>query len=123
MSDWSIRHGEFSKIMTDHVRFDLHSVELFARIDLYDGSDHARHDDAVSQVSSDSLWLLSFNTSLDGMDTLLLESLIFCIDSSGISSSLSGVEHSDDLFAALLEDLLKIDSSEHTLLELSLIHI
>jgi hypothetical protein len=53
-----IRDGEFSKVVSDHLRLDLNLIEFLSRVNTNDGADHLRDDNHVSEVSLDKVWLL-----------------------------------------------------------------
>lgn len=44
--------------MTDHLGLDFDLVEFLAAVDTNDASDHLRHNDHVSEVGLDKVWLL-----------------------------------------------------------------
>jgi hypothetical protein len=56
--------------MTDHVSLDFDWVPVLATVDINDGIAHLWHDDAVSKMSLDTLWLLSGNGFLLGNSKL-----------------------------------------------------
>lgn len=49
---------KLAEIKADHLRLDLHLIELLAAIDTDDGANHLRHDDHVAQVRLDQVGLL-----------------------------------------------------------------
>jgi hypothetical protein len=56
--DRLVRDRKFSQIVAHHFRLDFHLVELLARVDTNDATNHLGHDDHVSQVCLDQVGLL-----------------------------------------------------------------
>lgn len=69
--DGTVRDGELSKVVTDHLGLDLDGVELLAGVDGDDGADHLGHDDHVTQVRLDGRRLLVRLRLLLGLAQLL----------------------------------------------------
>lgn len=84
-----VRHGEFSQVVTDHVRLNFHIVPVLAGVDFAYGTNHLWHDDAVTKMSFDSLGLLTVNAVLNRCLELLDKSIILLVDTSLESSFLS----------------------------------
>lgn len=59
MSGVLVGDGEFSKVRSNHVEFDFNRHVVLTIVDTNDGTDHSWDDDAISQSSSDHLWLLT----------------------------------------------------------------
>ena len=66
-----LRDGEFSQIMTDHLGLDLDLVELLARVNTNDTTDHLRDDNHVPQMGLDEVGLLIGLGFLLGLAQLL----------------------------------------------------
>ena len=119
VANWLVGHGVLSEVVTDHVSFDFNWVPILAGVDFADGGHHLWHDDAITEVSLDWLWLLSKWSILHSLDELLDKSVVTSLVVSSIShsSSLSGSEHCDDRVSWHCHQLLKLDSSVNLLSE------
>jgi hypothetical protein len=58
MTNGFVGDGEFSKIMTDHLGFNLDLVKSFPIVNTHHCANHFRYDDHVSKVSLDHLRLV-----------------------------------------------------------------
>jgi hypothetical protein len=56
--DWGVRDGEFSEVVSNHLRLKIYLVEFLSRVDTDDGADHFWDDNHVAEVSLDNVWLL-----------------------------------------------------------------
>ena len=117
MSNGLVGHGELGKIVSDHVGLDFDGVPVLSTVAVNNGSAHLGHDDAVSQMSSDSLGLLTWNGGLLGGSELLDKSLVLSAHSVTKSSSLSGTHHLDDVVQIHVEEIIEFDSSVNLLSE------
>ena len=119
VTNWLVSQGILSEVVTNHVSSDFNWVPVFARVDFAHGGYHLWHNDAITKMSLDWLWLLSEWSILDGLDELFDESIVTSLVVSFIShsSSLSGSEHCDDLVSWHGNELLKLDSSVNLLSE------
>ena len=54
-----VGHGIFSDEISNHVSLDFNFGPVFSTVDSSDGADHLWHDDGITEVSLDWLWLLS----------------------------------------------------------------
>jgi hypothetical protein len=97
VANWLVSEGELGQEMTDHVSLNLDWVPVLATIHIDDRVAHLGHDDAVSQVSLDCLWLLSCWYILLGFSQLLDQSFILSLDSMSESSLLTRVHQIDNL--------------------------
>ena len=117
MSDGLVSHGELGEVVSDHVGLHFDGVPVLSAVAVDDGSAHLGHDDAVSQVSSDSLGLLSLRGGFLGSSELLDESLVLAAHAVTESSSLSGTHHLDDIVQIHVEEVVELNSSVNLLLE------
>lgn len=69
--------------MSHHLRLDLHLIELLARVDTNDASNHLRYHDHVPEMCLDQVWLLvrlslllRFAQFLDKTHRLALEATV-----------------------------------------------
>jgi len=119
VTNWLVSHRELTEVVTNHVSFDFDWVPVLSRVDFAHGRDHLWHDDAVSQVSLNWLWFVSWLGGLDGGDKLLGESIVTSLTVSSIShsSSLSGSEHANDLVGGHGQELVELNTSVNLLSE------
>jgi len=82
--------------VTNHVSFNFNAIPVLATITINDGSNHFGNDNAVSQVSSDSLGLFTIGSLLLGLSELLDESIVSLVDTVGKSTSLSSSKQFDE---------------------------
>lgn len=109
--------GELAQVETNEVRLDLDIDELLSVIDADDGTNHLWEDDGITQVCANSNWLLAINALLLGLGKLLDEGHWASLDASGELSSLSGVEHLDDISGGHIQQIIEFDTSEGELSE------
>jgi hypothetical protein len=64
---------ELAQVVADHLRLDFDLVELLARVNANNATNHLRHHNHVSQVSLDKIWLLVRLCLLLGFPQLLDE--------------------------------------------------
>lgn len=88
-----VGHSELSEIVSDHFGFNIDLSEPISFVNIDDGLNHGRENDAVSKMSFDGLGLLNSGTVLLGLDQFLDESSVSGVELSLESSSLSGSEH------------------------------
>lgn len=69
--DRLVRDGEFTQVVSDHLGFDFDLVELLSRVYTDHGSDHLWHNDHVSEMCLDKVWLLVGLSLLLGLSQLL----------------------------------------------------
>ena len=77
MSDLSVSNGlvsqrEFSEVLSAHVGLDFDGSPVLSTVDFSDRSDHLGGDDAVSQMSLNTLGLFSIRGIFDGLLQLLI---------------------------------------------------
>lgn len=58
VGDRVVSDGEFTQVVTDHIRLDLDGNVVTTVVDTDDGSNHLRDDDHITKVSLDGLRLL-----------------------------------------------------------------
>ena len=80
MSRGLVSDGELAEVVSDHLRLDLDLVEAVSVVNTHNGPNHLRHDNHVSQVSSDGLWLLSGGRLLLGLVELLDEGVSLALE-------------------------------------------
>ena len=112
-----VGHGVFSEVITNHVSLDFDCVPVLSRVDFADGADHLGHDDAVSQVSLDRLWLLTMGSLLDGLSQLLDQTVVTRVDSASESAALARSEHGNNLLCGKFEELVELNASVNLLFE------
>eukprot|EP00356_Strombidium_inclinatum_P006412 CAMPEP_0170490402 /NCGR_PEP_ID=MMETSP0208-20121228/8588_1 /TAXON_ID=197538 /ORGANISM="Strombidium inclinatum, Strain S3" /LENGTH=136 /DNA_ID=CAMNT_0010765753 /DNA_START=189 /DNA_END=599 /DNA_ORIENTATION=- len=117
MANGLVGHGVLGEEVADHVSLNLHGVPVLATIDVNDGSAHLGDDNAVSEVSFNTLGLLSGGAVLLGLSKLLDQSVVLGVHAVLESSSLSGVHHGNDLLSVHLEELIKLVTSPDLLLK------
>lgn len=64
MANRLVGNRELAKVVPSHFRADLDLVERLAVVDTNDRTNHLRHDDHVSEVGLDGLWLLTIFQTL-----------------------------------------------------------
>ena len=92
-----VSHGELSEIVTNHVSLNLDGVPVLATVAFNDRVAHLWHNDAVSKVGFDGLWLLTWRHVLLGLSELLHKSIVLGSDATSESSSLPGTHEGDNL--------------------------
>ena len=122
MSDLSVSNGlvsqgEFSEVLSAHIGLDFDGSPVLSTVNFSDGSDHLGGDDAVSQMSLNTLGLFSIRGVFDGLLQLLDEASVLGVDTTSVSSSGLGVEEVDHSFLIELEKLVEFDTSVNLLLE------
>jgi len=91
VANWLVSEGELGQEMTDHIGSNLDWVPVLSTVYINLRVAHLRHDDAVSQMGLDTLWLLScWNIQLR-FSQLLEESIILSLDTVSVSSLLTRV--------------------------------
>ena len=96
MSNWLVSEGELGQEMSDHISFDLDGVPIFSTVAVNNRSAHLWHDDGISEMSFDTLWLFTDNGVLLGEVKFLLESLVLSVNTVSESSLLSGFHELDN---------------------------
>ena len=109
--------GELSKVVSAHVSSDFDGRPVLSTVNFDNGSDHIGSDDHVSQVSLNTLGLLTVGGLFDGFLELLDESGVRSTSVSLEGSSVLGAEKVDNLLLGHLEELIELDTSVHLLLE------
>ena len=89
VSNWLVSKGVLSNVVTNHVSFDFNGVPIFSTVAVNDGSAHLWHDDTISKMSFNTLWLFTDIGVLFGEVELLLESIVLSVHAVSESSLLS----------------------------------
>ena len=89
MTNWLVGEGVLSEEMSNHIGLDLDWVPVLSTVDINGRSAHFWDDDAVSKMSFDGLWLLSWDDILLLDSELLDKSLVLSLNSMSESSFLS----------------------------------
>lgn len=98
-----LRDGELGEVVANHLRLDLNLVELLARIDTNDGTDHLRDDDHVTKVSLDEVWLLVGLRLLLGLAELLDQTHGLALETTVESATSTGVDNIAELLGGEVE--------------------
>ena len=117
VTDGLVGEGELSEVVSAHVGSNLNGGPVLSTVAFDDGTDHIGSDDHVSQVSLDTLGLLTDGAGLDGGLALLDESGVRSSTVSGERSSVLGAEEGNDLVLLHLEEVIELDTSVDLLLE------
>ena len=117
MSNWLVSEGVLGQEMSDHISFDFNGVPIFSTVAVNNRSAHLWHDDGISEMSLDTLWLLTNDGVLLGEVKFLLESLVLSVNSVSESSLLSGFHQSNDFGSAHIEEFIELDTSVDLLSE------
>merc|ERR1719411_2083278 len=111
-----VRDLELSKIVSDHLGFDLHLGEDLAVVNAHDGAGHLGDHDHVSQVSLDDIGLLVRRTLLLLLE-LLDEGHGLALQSPGeLAPDPAGEELHESLIVHV-QELVEVDSTEGKLPE------
>lgn len=117
MANWLVSEGELGQEMTNHVSLNLDWVPVLATIYIDDRVAHLGHNDAVSQVRLDCLWLLTCWNILLSFSQLLDKSFILSLDAMSESSLLTRVHQIDNLIIVHFKEVIQLMSPENLLLE------
>ena len=117
VTDGLVSEGELSEVVAAHIGSDLDGSPVLTSIDLAHGSDHLGGDDCVSQVSLDSLGLLTVDLVLDAELQLLHEAGVLGVDSTSVSPALLGGEKCNHFLGVQLEELVEFNTTVDLLLE------
>ena len=117
MSNWLVSEGVLGQEMSDHISFDLDGVPIFSTVAVNNRSAHLWHDDGISEMSLDTLWLFTNDGVLLGEVKFLLESLVLSVNTVSESSLLSGFHELDNFGSGHIEELIKLDASVDLLSE------
>ena len=115
--DGLVGHGVLGEVRANHLGLDLDGGPVLSGVNLADGSDHLGHDDGVTEVSLDGLGLISVSGVLDGGLKLLDEPVVLGVHTVLEPTTLTGLEHSDNLSGVEFEELVELDTSVNLLLE------
>ncbi len=99
-----IADAELPQVEADHLRLDLHLIELLAAVDADDGPDHLRHDDHVAQVRLDQVGLLVRLGPLLGLAQFLDQSHGFALQAAVEPAAGAGVDDIAELFGGEVEE-------------------
>lgn len=115
--------GELTEVTADHLSLDLNGAENLTVVDTNDGTNHLWNNDHVSEVGLDNSWLLVGWSVELGLSELLDEVHWLGTETSGESSSDSGVAELGELLSWHLKELLELNTLEGELLEGSLLSV
>ena len=106
-----VSNGELTQIETNEIRLDLNVDECLSVVNTDDGTNHLRENDGVTEVSSNRDWLLTIRAFLLGLSELLDQSHRSSLDTSGELSSLSGIEHLDNISSWHVQELFELNTT------------
>jgi hypothetical protein len=106
--------------VANHLRSDINSVEDSSRVDTNLTSTHLWDDQHVTQVSLDDGWLLIGGCFLLGFSQLLDQTHGLSLETSGETSSGSGVYDLHEIFGGHVQESVQLISSVGKLSESSL---
>ncbi len=104
-----VSDGELTQIETNQVWFNLNIDECLPVVNANNRPDHLWKDDGIAKVSSNWDWLLSIWALFFRLSKLLDQSHGTSLDASGKLSSLSRIEHLDDIGSRHIQKLLELD--------------
>lgn len=93
MLDRLVRDREFTQVVTDHLGFDFDLVELLSRVYTNHRPDHLWHDDHVSEMRLDQIWLLVGPSLLLRLSQLLNQTHRSSLETTVEPSSRTGVQY------------------------------
>jgi len=99
--------GELAKVVANHLRLDLHLVELLSGVDADNAANHLRHDDHITQMSLDKLRLLVWLSLLLSLAQLLDEAERAALQTPVDLSPRAGVEDVPELIGVEVEQAVK----------------
>lgn len=123
MLDGFIRDGELSKIVANHLRFDLNLIESLAIVNSDDASNHLGNDDHVPQVGPYWFRLLTSRSLPFRLAQLLDQSHRLSLQASLKPSASAGAEELDELVGGHVEERVEVDALEAELLERPLLRL
>ena len=95
---------ELAKVVANHLRLDLHLVELLAGVDADDAADHLGDDDHVAEVRLDEVGLLVGLGLLLGLAELLDQAHGAALEATVDLSPGTGVDDIAELIGAEVEE-------------------
>lgn len=101
---YSLRDGELSKVVTNHLGLDLNSVELLSRVDTNNGANHLGDDNHVTEVGLDGIRLLVGLSLLLGLAQLLDETHGLALQTAVEASAGAGVDDIAELVRREIEE-------------------
>ena len=118
MAHQLVGEREFSQIVPNHFCFYVEGVPYFAGVALDHRPHHFRNHNAVSEVGSHRLRLLTRGAFLLGLAQLLQKALILLLDSLSCESALlAGAKELLDLVDFEIEEIMQLNAPKHLLLE------
>jgi len=112
---------EFSKVVANHLGFDLDLVELLAGVNTNDTANHFGDNDHVTKVCLDEIWFLVGFGLLLGLSQLLNQAHWFSLKTAVEPAASASVHDIPELFGGKVEELIKLDPTVGKLPELSLL--
>ena len=95
---------ELAKVVANHLRLDLHLVELLAGVDADDAADHLGHDNHVAEVRLDEVGLLVGLGLLLGLAELLDQAHGLALEAAVDPAARAGVHNVAELIGAQVEE-------------------
>jgi hypothetical protein len=92
-----LRNGKFSQVVSNHLRLDLDLVELLARVDTNDATNHFRDNNHVTEVSLDEVGLLVGLGLLLRLAQLLDQTHGFAFETAVEATASAGVDNITEL--------------------------
>ena len=122
VTDGLVGDGELTKVVSDHLRLDFHSVEGNAVVNSDHASHHLRDNDGITKVSAHNLGLFTLHGFSFSLSQLLGQDVVLAGKSAlEQSSSLTGVDEVSELLVGDFHQGIKIDTSVGELLKGSLL--
>ena len=115
--DGFVSHRILGKVLTNHVSFNFNWSPISSRVNFCNTTNHFWHDNGVTEVSLDCLWLITVRSVFDGSLDLLQKSIVLGVDSTIASSALSRLEESNYLVVVHFEQLVDFNTSVNLFLE------
>lgn len=98
-----LRYRELPKIVSHHLRLDLHLIELFARVDTNDTSNHLRDHNHVPEMGLDQVWLLVRLSLLLGFAQLFDKTHRLALEATVEPTPGTGVDEISEFFGCKVE--------------------
>lgn len=102
--DWLVGNGEFTEVVTNHLRLDLDLVELLSGVDSNDGTNHLWDDNHVTEMGLDEVWLLVWLGLLLSLAELLDQTHWLALETTVESSAGTGMDEIAELLGGEVEE-------------------
>jgi hypothetical protein len=116
-----VTESKLAQVVADHFRLNFDVGETLAVVNTNNGADHLRDDDSITQVSLDSLRLVTDGGLTLRLSELLNQALLILVQTSVELSASTSVEKLTQLLGAKLQQVVQINSSVRELSEDSLL--